>query len=299
MTTPALADHRMRANLTLALAAAIWGFAFVAQRLGSQHLSTFAFNGVRFGIGALSLLPVAIWFGRRAGRVTSIRIAIRDVLGPGVACGAVLFLGATFQQAGIAGTTAGKAGFITGLYIVLVPLLGIVVRHRTTAQVWAGAALARVGLYLLTVTEALTLGAGDLLVLVGSLFWALHILVIDHFVARHDPLFLSTMQFAACSALSLVLALTTTSTPFDGAGAALLPILYAGVVSVGIAYTLQVVGQQGAKPSTAALILSLEAVFGALGGALMLGESMGLREYAGAALMLAGIIVSQLPERAR
>ena len=187
MTTPALTDHRMRSNLTLALAAAIWGFAFVAQRLGSQHLSTFAFNGCASGSGR-SRCSRGDLVRSASGPGHQNPVAIRDVLGPG-ACGAVLFLGATFQQAGIAGTTARQGRLHHRAVYRPVPLLGIVVRHRTTAQVGPGG-LALVGLYLLTVTEALTIGAGDLLVLVGSLFWALHILVIDHFVARHDPLFL-------------------------------------------------------------------------------------------------------------
>jgi drug/metabolite transporter (DMT)-like permease len=285
---------RARANLLLLVTAAIWGFAFVAQRVGAQHVGAFTFNGVRFALGAASLLPLVLSGRRLAARGGP--DAGSDTAAPGwvqtaragALCGLVLFAGATFQQAGLSTTTAGKAGFVTGLYIVLVPLLGMALGHRTTVLTWAGVVFAAVGLYLLTVTESLTMAAGDALVLAGAFCWATHILVINHVVERHDPLRIAMV--------SLVTAVATDPAPFAGVSAALVPILYGGLLSVGVAYTLQVVAQRHAHPSTAALIMSTEAVFGALGGWLLLGEDLGARGYAGAALMMGGIVLSQLGE---
>jgi drug/metabolite transporter (DMT)-like permease len=306
---------RLRANLLLTLTAAIWGFAFVAQRVGAEHMGAFAFNGVRFAIGSLSLLPVIAMLARRASRggvdlpvetgAAAIPTAvipaavipaavIPAAVIPGVVAGSVLFVAAALQQAGVESTTAGKASFITGLYIVVVPVLGIALRHHTSRNTWLGVALAVAGLYLLTVTEAFTIGAGDALVLVSALFWAVHILVIGHYVRRVDPLRLSAVQFAVCSLLSLGFAVGTEPAPFSGVGGALVPIAYGGLLAVGVAYTLQVVGQRHAKASHAAIILSTEAVFGAIGGWLILGEDLGPRGYVGCAVMLAGIVVSQL-----
>lgn len=297
---------RTRANLLLGLTAAIWGLGFVAQRLGADHMGAMSFNAARFAIGALSLLPLIWWFSRQrrtapvvtpeppAGEIfdeTPPRVGASPLL-PGLAAGAVLFSAAGLQQVGIATTTAGKAGFITGLYIVLVPVLGLALGHRAGVPVWLGLGLAVPGLWLLSMTEDLTIATGDLLVLAGALFWALHILVIDHFVRTVDALKLSAAQFAACALLSAGTALVVEERPFAGFAPALWAVLYGGLFAVGVAYTLQVVAQQHAKPSHAALILSLEAVFGALGGWLLLGEVMSGRMLLGAALLMTGILVS-------
>ena len=297
---------RARANLLLGLTAAIWGLGFVAQRLGADHMGAMSFNAARFAIGALSLLPLIWWFSRQrrtapvvtpeppAGEIfdeTPPRVGGSPLL-PGLAAGAVLFSAAGLQQVGIATTTAGKAGFITGLYIVLVPVLGLALGHRAGVPVWLGLGLAVPGLWLLSMTEDLTIATGDLLVLAGALFWALHILVIDHFVRTVDALKLSAAQFAACALLSAGTALVVEERPSAGFAPALWAVLYGGLFAVGVAYTLQVVAQQQAKPSHAALILSLEAVFGALGGWLLLGEVMSGRMLLGAALLMTGILVS-------
>ncbi len=297
---------RARANLLLGLTAAIWGLGFVAQRLGADHMEAMSFNAARFAIGAVSLLPLIWWFSRQrrtapvvtpeppAGEIfdeTPPRVGGSPLL-PGLAAGAVLFSAAGLQQVGIATTTAGKAGFITGLYIVLVPVLGLALGHRAGVPVWLGLGLAVPGLWLLSMTEDLTIATGDLLVLAGALFWALHILVIDHFVRTVDALKLSAAQFAACALLSAGTALVVEERPFAGFAPALWAVLYGGLFAVGVAYTLQVVAQQQAKPSHAALILSLEAVFGALGGWLLLGEVMSGRMLLGAALLMTGILVS-------
>ena len=287
--------RRLRANLLLGLCAAIWGFAFVAQSEGA-HIGAFTFNASRFAIGAVSLLPLVGWVDRRTGVDAAARRARwRGVLGPGLWCGAFLFGGATMQQIGIESTTAGNAAFVTGLYVVMVPLVGVLLGRRTALTTWVGAGLALVGLYLLTVTAAFTVNPGDVLCLVGTVFWTGHILSVGHFSRRLDALRLSVAQFGACALYAAVAALFLDAAPFAGVPDALGPVLFAGLVSTGVGYTLQVVAQQDALESHAAIIMSLESMFGAIGGALFLGEVMTPRGYVGAALIMSGIILSQLP----
>ena len=283
---------QIRATLILLTAAAIWGLAFVAQRVGMDHLGPFTFNGIRFALGGLSLLPL-IWFFRRqppvappAGRL--------PVLPTGVVAGLILFTAASLQQVGILDTTAGKAAFITCLYIVLVPLAGLLMKRRISRSVWLGCGLSLAGLYLLCIREDFTIGQGDLLELIGALFWTVHILYIDQVSRRVDTLKLAAIQFASCSALSAVVAVATeTAASAEAVLAAAVPLLYGGFGSVGVAYTLQIIGQKNASPAHAALVLSLETVFAAVGGFLILNEILGSRELAGCALMLAGMLLSQ------
>lgn len=289
-----MSKKELRANILLLLTAAIWGFAFVAQRVGAQYVGAFTFNGIRFGIGSISLIPLIMYFNKANKDIAEPDTARKDVLIAGALAGCALFSGATFQQAGLAHTTAGKAGFITGLYMVFVPLFGVFLKHRIGKSVWLGVVLAVIGLYLLSINENFTIAYGDLLQLIGSVFWAIHILVIDHFTKKVDPLKLSCIQFATCSGLSLITALMFEQITISSISQALTPILYGGLLSVGVAYTLQVIAQKDAKPSHAAIIFSMESVFGAIGGAMMLGESMSLRGYLGCALILGGILVSQI-----
>lgn len=292
-TVARMAPARLRANLMLLSAAAIWGLAFVAQVVGAEHAGPLTFNGVRFALGAASLTPLIAMLDRRSARTRADRLAAwRRCRAPGVVIGTVLFVAAYLQQAGLGLTTAGKGSFITGLYIVLVPLVGAVFGHRIGRFTWAGVALALVGLYLLCVTDGMTIAPGDALVLACAVFFTGHILLIDRY-ARLDALRLSVTQFATCAALNLVAAAVVEPTPYAGIGAALGPILYGGLMSVGVAYTLQVFGQRDALPAHAALLMSLESVFGVLGGALLLGETMTARGYLGCAVMLAGILLSQ------
>jgi len=278
-------------NLLMLLAAAIWGFAFVAQRVSMNYVGPFTFTGVRFLLGGLSLLPLIYVFNRSGGYDQP--SSARETLLPGMLAGTVLFIAVSLQQVGMLHTTAGKAAFITGLYLVLVPILGIFLRHRTSATTWLGCLLGLLGLYFLCVFESSTIKKGDLLVLAGALFWAVHIHVIAHF-RRLSAVRLSCFQFLTCSLLALAVALFTETITMHSLYQAALPILYGGLCSVGIAYTLQVVGQKFATPAHAAIVLSLEAVFGVLGGYLLLGERMGLQEIAGCMLMLSGMLVSQL-----
>jgi len=280
--------------MLLMLTAAIWGFAFVAQRVGMQYVGAFTFNGVRFALGSISLIPLIIYFKNKKTAEQPEETASASALVPGIIAGSVLFFGASLQQAGLAYTTAGKAAFITGLYIVLVPLLGIFLKQRVGLNTWLGVVLAVSGLYFLSVNEDFTIAFGDLLEIIGAFFWAVHILVIDYFTKKVDALRLSCAQFAMCSALSIITALIFEDISVSGLSQAAIPILYGGLLSVGVAYTLQVVAQKHAKPSHAAIILSMEAVFAALGGALLLKENMGVRGYLGCALMFAGMLLTQV-----
>ncbi len=270
----------------------IWGVAFVAQRVSLDHLGAFTFNGLRFALGALSLVPLT--FLLKPKHLSAVEAGWRPSLVPGLVAGVVLFVAASLQQVGLLWTTAGKAAFLTGFYILLVPVFGMFLKRHPTPGVWGGAALALVGLYFLSITAAFTMGFGDALQLLGAVFWAVHILVIDRFVPKLDPLKLSVVQFAVCSALSFGVALPIETFTWSGLQGGLVPLLYAGIGSVGIAYTLQVVGQRGVAPGPAALILSLETVFAAMGGGLLLGETLGPRELLGCALMLAGMVLAQV-----
>ena len=283
-----------KADGLLLLTALIWGFAFVAQRIGMNYVGPFTFNGVRFALGCLVLVP---FMTRRPSPGDARRMPAQDlkttVWGGGLA-GLALFCGASLQQVGLVYTTAGNAGFITGLYVVIVPLLGLVWRQRTHAGTWAGALLAAVGLYLLSVTEGFVIAFGDLLELAGAFFWAAHVLIVGWLAPRVPSTRLAFLQFAACSLLSLATAALFESVRLGAILQAALPILYGGALSVGVAYTLQVVAQRNAHPAHAAILLSLEAVFAALGGWLLLDETLTPRGLFGCALMLAGMLLSQL-----
>lgn len=287
-------------DLLLLLTSAIWGFAFVAQRAGMEFIGPFLYNAVRFALGSLSLVPLVLFrSAKRAGAITERKGTEDDpasgktVFFGSLLAGAVLFLGASLQQIGLVYTTAGKAGFITGLYVILVPMLGIFLRHRTGLPTWVGAALAVIGLYLLSVTGDFRIARGDLLVLTGSIFWAFHVLIIDHFTRRMDPVLLACIQFAWCSVFSSVTAGLTEPVELSAIIDAAVPILYGGLCSVGIAYTLQVVAQRYAPPAHAAIILSMEGVFAVIGGIVILDESLSAQGWTGAALMLAGMLATQ------
>ncbi len=282
----------LRADILLLLTSLIWGFAFVAQRSSIESIGPFLFNGVRFALGSLSLLPLIFIFNRKSGAPT--RSKSRMVFWGTLAAGGALFLGASLQQVGILFTTAGKAGFITGLYVVLVPIFGIVLGHRTGFATWIGALFAVVGLFFLsTGGEMRNINPGDLLVAVSALFWTAHVLLIDNLSKKIDPLILSAGQFAWCALLSLGVAGASEPILWSSIVAALVPILYGGLASVGIAYTLQVVAQKDAPPAHSAVILCLEGVFATLGGMLILREGLGAHNLLGSLLMLTGMLATQ------
>lgn len=286
--------QKLRSNLLLLLAAAIWGVAFVAQRVGAEYIGSFTFNGIRFALGSLSLLPLIYYFGKKKAVASETNVPKKGSLVPGIIAGCVLFIAASLQQIGLMETTAGKAAFITGLYIVLVPILGIFLKHFIRFNTWIGIVVAAIGLYFLCVTENFTIARGDIFELVGAFFWAIHILLIDRFTKNVDTLKLSFFQFVTCSFLSLVVAFGFENITWEGISHVILPILYGGICSVGIAYTLQVVGQKHAEPSHAAIILSMETVFASIGGFIILNENLGMRGYVGCILMLAGMLLAQL-----
>lgn len=291
-----MVTKEIKSVFILLLTAAIWGFAFVAQRVGMGFLGAFTFNGIRFALGSISLLPVIYFFDKKFKSENSaerVDADIKTTIKSGVIAGCILYIAASLQQVGLIYTTAAKAGFITSLYIVLVPILGIFLKQKTHSTTWLGAITAAVGLYFLSINEGFTIEFGDLLQVIGALFWAVHIQLIDKFVKNVDAIKLSSTQFATCSVLSLITAFIFEDISMSGVVSAIVPLLYGGVMSAGVAYTLQAVGQRYAKPSHAAIALSMEAVFAAIGGILILNETMSLRGYLGCALMLAGMLISQ------
>ena len=295
-------------SLLLLLTAAIWGFAFVAQKVGGAYVGSFTFNGIRFLIGSASLIPVILLLDRsRAKSEGEKSLSAADAaalrkktLAIGIGAGLILCIAANLQQVGISGiaglpgTTAGKAGFITALYVVLVPVCGIFMRQRVGKNVWLGMVLAITGIYLLSVTEGFSIAFGDLIVLIGAFFWTAHILYIDKFVHDADPVKISALQFATAGVISLVIAVCTEPIVWEGILSAAPAILYGGVFSTGVAYTLQVVAQRDAKPALAAIILSMESVFSVIGGALLLNEQMTARGYLGCVLVFTALILAQV-----
>lgn len=294
-------SHTLRSELFLLVTAIIWGFAFVSQRLGLDHMPPYLFNAVRFALGGLVLIPIAWWLNKKyaANNTSALTAATTSkpkgpgLLLAGVLLGFFLFMGASFQQVGLLYTTAGNAGFITGLYIIIVPFIGIFLGHKTQVNTWLGAILALVGLYLLSVKADFSLAYGDLLQLVGACFWAGHVLLVGWLSPKHNPVTLSVIQFFACAALSFMVALAIEPISLASIKAGWAPLAYTGLVSVGVAYTLQVIGQRNVPASHSAIILSLEAVFAVIGGYLFLAETHSLKSLLGCGLMLAGMLVSQ------
>ena len=280
--------------MLLLIAAILWGFAFVAQRAGMEHTGPFIFNGIRFALGGATLIPLLLVNRRRQTAHKPPPASARTVIIGGSLAGSVLFIGASLQQVGVIYTTAGKAGFITGLYVIIVPLMGLLWRQRSSVSAWAGAVLAAIGLYFLSVTEDFTISRGDLLVLVSAFFWAAHVHIIGRFSRKINPIKLALFQFSICSALSLITAAFVETIAIQGLKQAAIPILYGGLVSVGVAYTLQVAAQRHAHPTHAAIILSLETVFAVIGGRLILDEKLSRRSQIGCILMFAGMMVSQI-----
>ncbi len=285
----------LKADLLLLITAVVWGAAFVAQRVGMDHVGPFTFNGVRFLLGAVALVPLARmrqadWQARHPHLEPP---TLQQRLTAWLPAGTFLFTGASLQQAGLQYTTAGKAGFITGLYVVLVPLIGRFFGQRTDLHTWSGAILATVGLYYLSVTEQFTIAFGDLLELAGAVFWAGHVLLVGRYASRFEPVAFSIGQFLVCSVLSLSTAAVRETITMAGITGAAVPIAYGGLISVGIGYTLQVVAQKDAPPAHAAILLSLESVFAALTGWILLQETMSGRAAFGCVLMLAGMLLAQ------
>lgn len=292
----------LRYSLLMALAALIWGTAFVAQRLGADLLDAYSFNSVRSFIGSLALLPVVLTIGRR-GLVAQLATAKsrRNLVVGGAICGVALTVSTLFQQVGLEGTTAGKAGFITALYILIVPLLGLFIGKRVNVLVWIAVALALFGMYRLCIKDGFTIGHGDLMVLCCAFTFSFHILAVDYFAQKVDGILLSAVQFFFCGILSLVPFLWGAA-PVPSAGEVLAcwkPILYTAVFSSAIAYTLQIITQKHLNPTVASLVMSLESVFSALSGWLILHETLSAREFTGCLMVFTATILAQIPVRGR
>lgn len=307
---------QVRNSLLLLLTATIWGVAFVAQSVGMDYVGPFTFNMVRSLIGGIVLIPCIFLLGRlnspeKHMQKENAKTGIlndgaskaderKTLLKGGICCGILFSLATNIQQIGIQYTTVGRAGFITACYIVIVPILGMLFFHKKSrALIWGAVALALVGLYLLCMTDDFGIGKGDVLVLICSVLFSLHILAIDHFSPKVDGVKMSCIQFFVCAVLSAVPVFLTETIQISGLLAAWAPILYAGVLSCGVAYTLQIIGQKNMNPTVASLILSLESCISVLAGWVILGQKLTAREMVGCVLMFGAIVLAQMPEKRR
>ena len=294
-------NKKLLGNGLLFLTALIWGTAFVFQRVGMDSIEPITFNAARMAVSAVVLAPVALIFRRRNRTRTDRtpeeqkRYDVNTVVG-GLLCGCFMTVASIFQQIGIVYTPAGKAGFITAMYILLVPIIGFILfKKKSTWLVWAAVLLGVAGMYLLCVTEGFGLSFGDSFVLLCAFFYSFHILCCDHFVKDADPIGISAIQFAVATVVSAIIAFITEKPNVSQISAAWIPIVYCGLVSGCIGYTLQIVGQRFTDPVSASLLMSLESVFAVLTGALFLGERMKPREIVGCVIMFAAVILVQIP----
>ena len=301
----------LKNSLILLLTATIWGIAFVAQSEGGDAVGAFTFNSTRSLIGSLVLIPVIFLLNKITPKDNKDESGVssensssgyifsrnRTLILGGISCGICFFLASNFQQLGIQYTSVGKAGFITACYIVIVPILGLFMKKKCSPFIWAAVAMALVGLYLLCITDGFSIGKGDILVLICAVLFSLHILVIDYFSPKVDGVKMSCIQFFICGVLSAIPALIFEHpqlSAFQGAWGA---ILYAGVMSCGVAYTLQIVGQKNMDPTVASLILSLESCISVLAGWIILGQKLSMREIIGCVVMFTAIVLAQLPQK--
>ena len=290
---------RPKNAIMLLLTAFIWGTAFVAQSVGMDYLGPFTFNGVRSLIGGVALLP-CIWLLRMLNKKEDeqkVQREKKNLIQGGIACGLLLFAASSLQQIGIQYTSAGKSGFITAFYIVIVPVLGIFLHKKIGWKVLIAVLLALAGLYFLCITEKFTIGKGDILIFLCALVFSLHIMVIDYFSPKVDGVKMSCIQFFVCGIVSIPFMFVLETPNVTDIVAGWMPLLYAGVLSCGVAYTLQIIGQKNVNPAIASLILSLESCFSVLAGWAVLGEHLSARESVGCILMFVAIILAQLPDK--
>ena len=293
---------QIRNSLLLLLTATIWGTAFVAQSVGMDYVEPFTFSCVRSIIGGIVLIPciwLRKWKAKEQAAFNGLKnrpIVTKTEWIGGICCGVALFAASNFQQIGILHTTVGKAGFITALYVVIVPLMGLFFKKKVSIVIWFCVVISVIGLYLLCMTEGtLALAYGDFLVLVCAILFSVHIMVIDYFSPKGDGVVISCIQFFVCGLLSGIVMMFVENPQLENILAAKIPILYAGVLSSGVAYTLQIVGQKDMNPTVASLILCLESVVSALAGWLILNEALSMRELLGCVLMFAAIVLAQVP----
>ncbi|UAW97609.1 DMT family transporter [Halopseudomonas nanhaiensis] len=281
-----------RADALMILTALIWGSTFIAQTLGMEHIGPFLYTGLRFLLGALAVLPLVLWV-RPGGGVQTGGFS-RSMLGGSLVLGLVLTLGINLQQIGLMFTSVTNSGFITGLYVILVPVFGLLIGMRTGSGTWVGALLALIGMLMLSINEHYKVASGDWLQLLGACCWAVHVLLVGALASRFDAIKVAFVQFVVCAVISLMLAVTFEEISWTAIQLSLPAVLYGGLLAVGVGFTLQVVAQKDAITSHAAVILSLEAVFAALFAWLILDETISLRGLFGCVLMLAGMLVAQL-----
>lgn len=291
---------KIKSNVLIIIATLIWGTAFAAQSVAMDYLSPFTFNGARFIVGGLVTLPPAIISSRRDKSVLKEIPGKRtNVLLAGVCCGVVLFISSALQQFGILYTTVGKAGFITSLYVVIVPLFGLFTGRRVSFKVWTGVGFAVLGMYLLCVSGGFGINIGDGLILACALTFSVHILLIDRFAGRVNHIAVSCVQFFTVGILATISAFIVEKPDFSQILKCAWPILYTGVFSSGVAYTLQIIAQKNTDPEIASLLFSLESVFAAVTGFIFLGERLSVREAAGCVLVMLAIAVAQWPGKKR
>lgn len=286
----------IKGEIFLLITAIIWGTSFVSQKLGMNYIEPFTFGSARFLLGALSLVPVIIYSDRKnkSQEDDDSNYDKKDLLEGGLVCGVSLFFGASLQQIGLIYTTAGKSAFITTLYIVLIPILGVFMKKKTNTKTWISVLLATVGLYFLSISEGFTMNKGDAIVLAGTIFWAFQIIGVGRYASKVDGLKLSFAQFIVAGLLSgiatIIFENPNLEALIDGIG----PLLYTAIMVVGVAYTCQIMGQKTTPPTTASIIMSIESLFAAISGAIFLGESMSPREIFGSLLMFVAVLLTQL-----
>lgn len=294
--------EKIRNSILLLLTAIIWGTAFVAQSVGMDYIGPFTFNAARFLIGGTVLIPLIIYRSKknpllRNQSMEEKRKNRKTVWIGGICCGIALCGASLLQQMGIQHTIVGKAGFITTLYIIIVPLVELLFGKKISKKIWVGAVMAVVGLYLLCINENFSIGKGDFLVLICAVLFAVHILVIDHFAPKADGVCLSAVQFFISGTVSAIGAILFENPNVSAMLEAVVPILYAGVMSCGVAYTLQVIGQKDMNPTVASMILSLESVISVLAGWIILGQALSMKEIIGCVIVFMAVILVQLPEK--
>lgn len=290
--------QQIKSSLILLLTATIWGVAFVAQSVGMEYIGPFTFNAIRCVLGGLVLIPVILLLNRKkeAGAETGTKENKRILWTGGIACGVILCIASNLQQFGIMEASVGKSGFFTALYIVMIPVIGIFIGKRPGIKLWFCVALAVVGMYLLCMKDgSFTIERADIMLLLCALAFSFHILVVDYFSPKVDGVKMSCIQFFVCGALSAVGMVFTEIPDISNIQAAWMPLLYAGLLSCGVGYTLQIVGQKGINPIIASLIMSLESVISALAGWVILGQVLSLKEIIGCVLMFVAIVITQIP----
>lgn len=288
-----MSNFNFLSEILLLITAAIWGFAFVAQRVGMNYLKPFTYNGIRFLLGALTLIPLLFFFNNNTRKYRMDKNNIFAI----IITGSVLFIAANLQQIGIVYTSAGNAGFITGLYVIIVPIISIFLKKKTSIIYFASAFISFVGLYFLSSEGKFAINKGDIIVGIGAFFWAFHILIIGYYSTRINNLILAIGQFLVCGLLSILVAIIfeiKDKNIFQKILLARYPVLYGGILSISVAYTLQIIGQRKAHPALASIIMSLESFFAFIGGIILLNESTDLIRIIGAVLMLLSVILSQL-----